>query len=476
MEWAIEQTALERMIEIVTRDPSLAELREKALAARDGQPLKNTRKVEMRDGVAVIPANGPMFRHAGMMEDLCGATSYETLRKDFQAAIDDPAVRAVLLNIDSPGGEVNGISELAQAIFAARGTKPIEAYVGGSASSAAYWLASATDRITVSPTAVLGSIGVIMGPYVDETKKDEAAGIKKISIVSSQSPNKMPDPATDDGRSVLQARVDDLAQVFIDTAAQYRAMDPEKLQKAAGNGGVRIGGKAVKAGLADATGNYEAVLAGMAERGRSNKGAMMDPKKMALALGLADTATEQEIEARAKSALKFEQTAIASLGAKDADEALGKMRAAAESLDELNRVRAERAAEQAAATQREFRAVLEQALAGDKPKLTLGQVAAVVPTFLEEAEEKKAVEAISKIGNQTAEEVIKAVCSAQATPRAISRIKSYIGASAPVIPTVKTEPELPETGKLSDESAEERAISEEFKRQRAVLDAQRSKK
>ena len=115
--WAITEEGLKLVVAVASRDSFFAEVRQKALQAREGTPLENTRKATQRGSVAVIPVSGPLFRHAGLMTELSGATSYEDLRKDLQAAIDNPDISAILFDIDSPGGEVTGCGELSKAIY-----------------------------------------------------------------------------------------------------------------------------------------------------------------------------------------------------------------------------------------------------------------------------------------------------------------------------------------------------------------------
>lgn len=132
-----------------------------AIAREMGKDMKDANAASIRDGVAVLKVSGPLFRYANLMTRICGATSYELLARDFNKALQHPEVKAILFDIDSPGGEVNGCSELADMIFLARGKKPIVAYASGACCSGAYWIASACDRILASDTAVLGSIGVV---------------------------------------------------------------------------------------------------------------------------------------------------------------------------------------------------------------------------------------------------------------------------------------------------------------------------
>lgn len=247
--WAITSDALTTILEIAARKNENPE----AVAAKLGRELQNSHSTELRDGVAILPVIGPLFRYANMFAKVSGATSYDILAKDFTTALENPEVRAIILNIDSPGGEINGCAELAAMIYEARGTKPIVAYASGEAASAAYWIASATDEIVVSKTSYLGSIGVVA---VCRCEKDETT----IEIVSSQSPHKCLDPATDDGRARLQKRIDDLADVFIEAVATYRGVSPGDVRTHYGSGDVFIGDAAVKNGLADRSGSFEKLI------------------------------------------------------------------------------------------------------------------------------------------------------------------------------------------------------------------------
>lgn len=225
-----------------------------AIAKEMGKEMKNTNAVSIRDGVAVIKVAGPLFRYANLMTMICGATSYELLANDFNKALNDPNIKGIVLDIDSPGGEVNGCSELADMIYQARGVKPIIAYASGSCCSGAYWIASACDKILATDTAILGSIGV-----VSIYEKDDEH--KTIEIVSSQSPNKRPDVETKDGRAKIQARIDDLAEVFINKIALYRDISPQKVVEDFGGGDVFIGQNAVRNGLANGMASFEAIIA-----------------------------------------------------------------------------------------------------------------------------------------------------------------------------------------------------------------------
>ncbi len=250
--WAITETALHTILEIAARENESPQ----AVAAKLGRNLQNTYSVTERDGVAIIPVTGPLFRYANLFTMISGASSYELIARDFTAALENPQIKGIILDIDSPGGEVNGVSELSNMVFAARGKKPVVAYASGDAASGAYWIASAADEIVVSETSALGSIGVV-GMYQGKSGKSAEA----VEIVSSQSPHKRLDPTTDDGRKSLQIRIDSMADVFIETIARNRNVSAENVQNHYGGGDVMIGAKAVSAGLADRVGSLEGLIA-----------------------------------------------------------------------------------------------------------------------------------------------------------------------------------------------------------------------
>lgn len=263
--WAMEERSLEMLLEIAAREHDVTP---EALAAYQAKSLANANRANSRDGVAILDAIGPLFRRANLMTAISGATSYDILRQDLQAALDNPAIKAIILNIDSPGGEANGTSELAQAVYDARGAKPIIAYIGGTGASAAYWLASAADQVVIAPTAVLGSIGVQVA-YRESAPK---AGEKVYRFVSAQSPNKNPEIGTPAADAQIQQTIDAMAGVFVGDVARNRqnAIGAESFEKATetvltdfGKGGIFVGQAAVEAGLADSIGTFETVLAGL---------------------------------------------------------------------------------------------------------------------------------------------------------------------------------------------------------------------
>lgn len=250
--WAITPEMMGTMADIARESRKTCD----AIAREMGKDMKDANAASIRDGVAVIKVSGPLFRYANLMTRICGATSYELLAQDFNKAVQNPNIKGILLDIDSPGGEVNGCSELSDMIYQARGTKPIIAYASGACCSGAYWIASACDKILAADTAILGSIGV-----VSIFEKDDED--KTIEIVSSQSPNKRPDINTEEGKAKIQARVDELAEVFIAKVARNRGITAVDVVKNFGAGDVSVGQYAVRNGLADGLSSFEDIISSL---------------------------------------------------------------------------------------------------------------------------------------------------------------------------------------------------------------------
>lgn len=268
--WAILPEALETILDVAAREPvdeaNLAAWKDRmaprALATRRGPAALNTERTTVRDGVAIVPVSGPIFRYANMMTDFSGATSLASLAQDLAVVGADARVKAILLEIDSPGGETTGMTEAAAQIRALARQKPVVAYVEGLAGSAAYLLASAAGEIVMASMAVAGGLGVVQ-PIVDRRAADARAGIVRREIVSSQTPGKRPDAATDSGLAAYQAVVDRLATEFLTEVADSRGMTVEALLAATNGGGVLVGSDAVAAGLADSVGSFEGTLAAL---------------------------------------------------------------------------------------------------------------------------------------------------------------------------------------------------------------------
>lgn len=210
-------------------------------------------------GIAVIPIHGTLVRRTGGMDALSGLTSYETIGAALDAALADSRVLGILLDVDSPGGEASGVFDLADRIAAVRSEKPVWAAVSGEGFSAAYALASAASRVILTRTAGVGSIGVI-ALHVDQSVKDAADGYRYTAIYAGERKNDFSphEPLSGDARNTIQTEVNRLHDLFVDTVARHRGLEPEAVRGTQAQ--LFFGDDAVKAGLADAVGSYTDAL------------------------------------------------------------------------------------------------------------------------------------------------------------------------------------------------------------------------
>lgn len=261
--WAIRENALRTIVDIATRCHDKPEALEKV----QGALKPGTRSVTVRDRVAVLPVIGPIFPRANLFTDISGATALTSVARDFSKAEADPEVDHIILDMDTPGGQVTGVADFAEMV--ANSTKHVTAFVGGQASSAGYWIASAADEVVLSPTAVVGSVGAMI-----EVIPNDSDGFV---FRSTQSPLKNADPSSEDGAKAYQSEVDDLAQVFVEDVAKYRGVGVDTVLADFGRGGVLVGAKAVAAGMADRVASVETVIAGLA--GQDGGKSMSDDKQ-----------------------------------------------------------------------------------------------------------------------------------------------------------------------------------------------------
>lgn len=204
--------------------------------------------------IAVLSCFGIIAQHAADVDDISGpgGTSTERLGASFRAALGDPTVKAIVLNIDSPGGSVYGVQELADEIFKARGQKPIVAQVNSLAASAAYWIASACDEIVVTPSGQVGSIGVY-GLHEDDSKLLGDLGIKFTFVFAGEYKveGNPYEPLGDEARAAMQKLVDAYYDTFVKAVARGREVKATDVRNGMGQGRVVTAADAVQLGMAD---------------------------------------------------------------------------------------------------------------------------------------------------------------------------------------------------------------------------------
>ena len=204
------------------------------------------------DGIAVIEISGVLIHRGGWIGQSSGQTSYEGIAAQIEAAADDPAVRGLALEVDSFGGEVAGVFDLADRIRAIRGRKPVWAFIAEHAFSAGYALASQADRILLPRTGALGSIGVVV-LHADMSGQLDQDGVRVTLVHSGQHKvdgnpyQPLPEAVRDD----IQREIDVLRFLFAETVAAGRAGRLSQEAALATEAATYRGVDAVAAGLAD---------------------------------------------------------------------------------------------------------------------------------------------------------------------------------------------------------------------------------
>jgi ClpP class serine protease len=185
----------------------------------------------VRDGVAIVPIHGTLVSRTGGMDAESGLTSYQTIRAALDRAAADPQARSILLDLDTPGGEVAGLAALAERIERISEFKPIDAIANDGAYSAGYWLASSARRIYVTRTGGAGSVGVVLA-HIDMTAADEMRGLRWTYIYAGERKIDFQPhvPLSDEARAAGQREVDRLYGLFVDHVARRRRMEPDAVR------------------------------------------------------------------------------------------------------------------------------------------------------------------------------------------------------------------------------------------------------
>lgn len=222
---------------------------------------------EVINGTARIPVYGIISKRARLIHrNSSPGTSTLEIERDLKAALDDPQVRDIVLDIDSPGGGVDGVLELSDMIYACRGKKKIVAYANGDMCSAAYWIGSAAEKIYASRGSDVGSIGVYSAVY-DYSVANHNAGVKTEVIKAGRNkaaghPDK---PLTPEDRQVIQKRIDHIYDLFVEAVARNRGISADDVMEVA-TGDVFIGQEALDVGLVDGICTFDSLFSGQPAR------------------------------------------------------------------------------------------------------------------------------------------------------------------------------------------------------------------
>lgn len=257
--WAILPSKLDEILAFVELKVAGGDVPAEQVAALTAR----TRSAySVASSVAVVPLMGTLFPRANLMSEMSGGTSVTMFRAAFNQALNDDSVGAIVIEVDSPGGMVAGIPEMAEEIRAARGVKPIVAVANTIAASGAYWLASQADELVVTPSGQVGSIGVMMA-HTDESEHWGSQGIKVNYIYTPQYKveGNPYEPLSDEAREHYQGVVNELYGMFVSAVAKGRRAGVETVRSEFGEGRMVMAREAVRRGMADRVETMQQALA-----------------------------------------------------------------------------------------------------------------------------------------------------------------------------------------------------------------------
>ncbi len=260
------------------------------------------------DGIRTIEVAGPLMKAASKF----GGTSTIGVRKALAEAVGTPAVRGIMLRIESPGGSVAGMAELVAAIAAADAAKPVYAHIDDLGASAALWAASQARRITANATAEVGSIGTL-GVLYDQSEAAKMAGVRVLVIASG--PNKGTGtpgaPILPEQLKPLEAYVRAAADLFVGDVARGRDLEGEALA-AVTDGRTWISAEAKRLGLIDEVASFDAAMQSLRERvgAGADRSRVARRARAAVAVARASAASRIAAEAAVRAAERAARAAL----------------------------------------------------------------------------------------------------------------------------------------------------------------------
>jgi signal peptide peptidase SppA len=269
--WALMPERLQAMAGVLTRwsagEPPTDET---MFQIQSERVLRDTRKqmaaANTGAGIAVLPLYGVVTQRGNMVDDISGpgSTSTQQFTSALRQVLADDTVGQILIDIDSPGGSVYGVAELASEIVKARAQKPVVAVANSLAASAAYWIGCSASEFYVTPGGEVGSIGVWQAHF-DYSKALEEEGIKPTLISAGKfkvegNPYMPLDP---EAQAFMQSRVDDYYNAFIQAVAVGRGVSVNDVRNGMGEGRVLGADAALAQRMVDGIASFEDVLARM---------------------------------------------------------------------------------------------------------------------------------------------------------------------------------------------------------------------
>ena len=252
---------------------------EAGLEGREARAQRAAGPAIAGEGIAVLPIHGVIAHRARSVEGMStgAGVSTEILSSQLRGLMSDPGISAIVLDIDSPGGDASGVEELSAEIRSMRDEKPIIAFANATAASAAYWIASAANEIVATPSALVGSVGVYM-LHEDHSAELEAGGVT-VSMISAGEHKVEANPfqpLEGDARAHLQTLVDERYTAFTNDVGKGRRVSAKKVRETYGGGRVLPAKTALEVGMVDRVGTlFDAVqrASELSRRRRNRKAA-----------------------------------------------------------------------------------------------------------------------------------------------------------------------------------------------------------
>ncbi len=245
----------------------------KAFHGDDDEDGERHRLLSVEKGIATVMVHGSLTHVDSYWNRYFGITSYNEIRNAIVEAIEDEDVNKILLDIDSPGGSVKGLGELADFIKSAREHKPISTYISGSAFSAAYWIASVTEKISGPKMSEAGSIGVI-AILAEMVKMFKNAGVE-IHVFRAGKFKALGNPyekLSDKGKEIIQGKLDKTEEFFLDAVSENRNIPRDKVKSRVGEGLTFFASDAVANGLMDEVISFDELFGRLVKTSNSSSG------------------------------------------------------------------------------------------------------------------------------------------------------------------------------------------------------------
>ncbi|WP_455156010.1 S49 family peptidase [Sphingomonas zeae] len=283
--WAMEETKLLAIVDLLAMQAEGIKFTAQEIEARIA-PSTASAVARKEGSVAVVPLRGVISPRASMVENSStgGGTTAEGFAATIDQMADDDSVKAIIVDADTPGGNVLGVDEASAAVAAVRGRKPIVVQVSGYLASAGYWIGASADEIVLSPSSAVGAIGVRMA-YDDLTAKLAKDGIAREIIAAGKYKGEgLLGPLSDETRAYMQGRADDYYAMFVDRVAAGRGVTAANVRDGFGQGRMLGAQAAVREKMADRVATMRDTLARFGAGGPAPRRLAPERERRALAL------------------------------------------------------------------------------------------------------------------------------------------------------------------------------------------------